>query len=120
MVSMATDFQFESHLNHQFLMMLLDSHLFCIFSTFLGNIYEGSAGFLTSNGQSDHSSALLAYRFPVELSGFNYFGHNLGGGIILINSRMCIFGEMLVERNVAMFGGGISLDDSCLVSIYLA
>lgn len=63
-----------------------------------------------------HSSALLAFRFPVELSGCNKFDGNIGGGITLMNARLNVRGELLLLNNVAMFGGGIAMDDSCLVS----
>ena len=41
---------------------------------------------------------------------------NLGGGITLLNARLSVRGQLLLLNNEAMFGGGITLDDSCLVS----
>lgn len=52
----------------------------------------------------------------MEFSGYNHFVGNLGGGVSLLNSRLDVRGELLLLNNVAMFGGGIAMDDSCLVS----
>ena len=52
----------------------------------------------------------------MELTGRNSFVRNLGGGITLLNARLSVTGELLLLSNVAMFGGGIAMDDSCLVS----
>ena len=89
--------------------------MFCA-SLYTDNVYEGLRRFQRADELLDHSSALLAFRFPVKFSGFNQFIGNLGGGVVLINSRLDVNGKLLLERNNATFGAGISLDDSCLVS----
>lgn len=56
------------------------------------------------------------FRFPVEFKGYNHFVDNVGGGIVLLNGRLSVSGELLLLNNKAMFGAGIAMDDSCLVS----
>ena len=63
-----------------------------------------------------HTSALLVFRFPIEFRGYNHFVDNVGGGIILLNAQMNVSGELLLLNNKAMFGAGIAMDDTCLVS----
>ena len=97
-------------------MLLLYTH--CICSNFTANRNEDVAridSLLTND--LVHSSALLAFRFPVTLSGCNHFEENIGGGITLMNARLNVRGELLFLNNLAMFGGGIAMDDSCLVSL---
>lgn len=67
---------------------------------------------------SDHVSALVSFRFPVRLSGFNHFINNTGGGISLLNSEMIVEGELILDSNSATYGAGMSLGDICLVCIY--
>ena len=52
----------------------------------------------------------------MNFKGYNHFIGNNGGGITLLNTRLEIEGELLLQSNVATFGGGIAADDSCLVS----
>jgi predicted outer membrane repeat protein len=52
----------------------------------------------------------------MEFNGHNYFYGNIGGGITLMNARLNVRGELLFKSNVAIFGGGIAMDDTCLVS----
>ena len=61
------------------------------------------------------TSAVAAFRFPTTFKGNNTFIGNIGGGITLLNTRMQASGTMLFEKNVAVFGGGIAMDDRCLV-----
>ncbi len=35
---------------------------------------------------------------------------------MLLDSRLNLIGDLMLKENEAMFGGGISIDDSCLVS----
>lgn len=53
----------------------------------------------------------------MDLSGRNHFEANIGGGIALMNARLNVKGELFFLNNLAMFGGGIAMDDSCLVMI---
>ena len=62
------------------------------------------------------TSALAAFRFPVTFRGTNNFTNNYGGGITLLNTRMDAYNEMNFINNTAVFGGGIAMDDRCLVS----
>lgn len=62
------------------------------------------------------TSALAAFRFPVTFTGVNNFTNNSGGGITLLNTKMDAHGEMNFINNSAVFGGGIAMDDRCLVS----
>lgn len=50
------------------------------------------------------------------LNGSNYFLFNQGGGIMLVNARLQVKGRLLIALNAAIFGGGIAMEDSCLVS----
>ena len=61
------------------------------------------------------TSALAAFRFPVTFRGVNNFTNNLGGGITLLNTRMDAYDSMNFINNAAVFGGGIAMDDRCLV-----
>ena len=63
----------------------------------------------------EHSSALVAYRFPVEFQGHNHFCGNRGGGVTLLNTILTARGTILFESNSATFGGGLAMDDRCLV-----
>lgn len=78
-----------------------------MYSTFQNN---------TSTDGKD-TSAVAAFRFPTEFNGTNNFIGNTGGGIMLLNTRMLAKGTLLFKGNKAMFGGGIMMDDRCLVSI---
>ena len=70
---------------------------------------------MASKASADHVSALVSFRFPIHLGGFNHFISNKGGGISLLNSQMTVAGELLMDSNSATYGGGMSLDDICLV-----
>ena len=71
---------------------------------------------MDSNRTPEHASALLAFRFPVTFSGSNTFSSNTGGGIMLLNTRMVVRGDLLLRNNSAVRGGGISMEDTCRVS----
>ena len=85
---------------------------FRLISTFRANKATGTSG--------DHVSALVSFRFPIHLNGYNHFISNVGGGISLLSSAMTVAGELLLDNNTATYGAGISLDDICLVcSMYI-
>ena len=65
---------------------------------------------------AEHSSALVAFRFPIVLQGHNRFYGNRGGGITLLNTILKAVGSILFEGNSATFGGGLAMDDRCLVT----
>ncbi len=69
----------------------------------------------TSTEETEDTSAIAAFRFPTIFSGTNDFILNTGGGITLLNTRMQASGALLFLNNTAVFGGGIAMDDRCLV-----
>ena len=69
-----------------------------------------------SDEANGDTSALAAFRFPVTFRGVNNFTNNRGGGITLLNTRMDANNTMNFINNTAVFGGGIAMDDRCLVS----
>ena len=73
----------------------------------------------TSLDENEDTSAIAAFRFPTIFSGSNSFVGNIGGGITLLNTRMEASGSLWFEANRAVFGGGIAMDDRCLVSSYV-
>ncbi len=75
--------------------------------------------FENNTSTSEHSSALVAFRFPTNFKGHNHFIGNKGGGITLLNTILRASGTILFESNTAVFGGGLSMDDRCLVSVCL-
>ncbi len=79
-----------------------------VYSTFENNTSVNTA--------AEHSSALVAFRFPTDFKGSNRFIGNKGGGITLLNTIMRARGSILFLDNVATFGGGLAMDDRCLVS----
>ena len=91
------------------IIFFINFFLFFYSSTFFNN---------TSPGGKD-TSAVAAFRFPTEFSGTNEFTGNVGGGIMLLNTRMLAKGTMTFSDNNAMFGGGIMMDDRCLVRTVL-
>ena len=98
------------------MLLLLLPILFPALSTFTENQYSvESAPNKQPDSPTEHSSALLSFRFPLEFRGQNSFLNNLGGGLVMINSRVRVQGELLFQGNRATFGGGIGMDDSCLV-----
>ena len=82
----------------------------------MGNSYlsEESGDFAVGQ-PTEHASALVSFRFPLNLTGYNHFIGNVGGGITLLNTRLRVQGELLLLNNVATNGGGITTDDSCVV-----
>ncbi len=83
-----------------------------ICSTFLNNIANAN---IDKSTHSEHLSALLTFRFPVTFKGCNRFIGNFGGGISILSTRIEVEGELLLQSNVASFGGGIDVDDTSLV-----
>lgn len=59
---------------------------------------------------------MATFRFPTTFSGNNTFVSNKGGGITLHNTHLQASGTLLFEKNEAVFGGAIAMDDRCLVS----
>ena len=72
----------------------------------------------TSEGDTQDTSAIAAFRFPITFQGTNRFLGNLGGGITLLNTQMKASGVLVFDGNTAVFGGGIAMDDRCLVTLH--
>ena len=70
----------------------------------------------TSEGDTQDTSAIAAFRFPITFQGTNRFLGNLGGGVTLLNTQMRASGVLEFDSNTAVFGGGIAMDDRCLVT----
>ena len=71
----------------------------------------------TITNKLKESSALVAYRFHIIFTGYNYFHGNIGGGLELISAYVQTFGTIVFEENSAVVGGGITMNDRCLVSM---
>ena len=70
----------------------------------------------TSKGETKDTSAIAAFRFPITFGGTNRFLSNVGGGVTLLNTQMKASGVLVFDKNTAVFGGGIAMDDRCLVT----
>ena len=70
----------------------------------------------TSKGETKDTSAIAAFRFPITFGGINRFLSNVGGGVTLLNTQMKASGVLVFDKNTAVFGGGIAMDDRCLVT----
>jgi len=85
---------------------------------FCSSVFDDNYSSTESDSETDgDTSALAAFRFPVTFNGTNHFVGNIGGGITLLNTKMDAHGEMLFMDNSAVFGGGIAMDDRCLVCV---
>lgn len=67
------------------------------------------------DSMAEHSSSLVAFRFPTRFEGHTCFRNNKGGGITLLHTILMASGTMLFDGNTAQFGGAIAMDDRCLV-----
>ena len=68
-------------------------------------------------GNKKEQSAIVSFRFPISLSGTNVFRRNEGGGISLMQSRVDLSGTVHFIENSAVVGGGMALEDQCLVMV---
>lgn len=73
----------------------------------------------TSLDLTKESSALVVFRFQIALSGYNHFRGNIGGGLELISAFLRAYGTITFEENTAVVGGGITMNDRCLVSSWI-
>ena len=62
---------------------------------------------------------MLSFRYPVSLSGANVFKRNMGGAVSLMQSRVDVNGTVHFIENSAVNGGGLALEDQCLVHFKL-
>ena len=68
-------------------------------------------------GPTDASyGTLMAFRFPISLTGSNVFRGNMGGGVALLQSQLNNHGRTLFDGNVARNGGAMGLRDFSVVS----
>lgn len=65
--------------------------------------------------QAKQQSAILSFRYPIKFTGVNIFKTNQGGGVTLLQTNMDVSGTLHFEDNSANSGGGISLEDLCVV-----
>ena len=70
-----------------------------------------------NKGEKLQQSAIVSFRFPISLSGINVFTRNEGGGISLMQSRVDVGGAVHFIENSALVGGGMALEDQCLVMV---
>ena len=73
----------------------------------------------TSVGEIVESAALVVFRFHIVFTGSNHFRDNKGGGVELISAYLQAQGTVTFERNSGMIGGGLTMNDRCLVSLHI-
>ena len=64
---------------------------------------------------SPQHGAISSYRFPLRFTGTNQLLHNDGGGLSAMGSVVRVDGRLIVRNNTASHGGGIHLEDHCVV-----
>jgi len=64
---------------------------------------------------SPQHGAISSYRFPLRFTGTNQLLHNVGGGLSAVGSVVRVDGRLIVRNNTASHGGGIHLEDHCMV-----
>ena len=72
-----------------------------------------------TGNKAEREGAIMSFRFPISLNGTNIFRRNEGGGISLMQSRVDVGGAVHFIENSAVVGGGMALEDQCLVLINL-
>ena len=61
------------------------------------------------------TAAVSGYRIVANFNGTNTFTDNIGGGIVLSESRLNVQGTLILSGNVAVNGGGLAMFGRCLV-----
>ena len=74
--------------------------------------FESNHGIDTGN-----TSAITVYRVLITFIGTNIFCNNYGGGITLLGSQMNVDGEIVFERNRAVYGAGIAMSGGSRVCV---
>ena len=64
---------------------------------------------------SPQSAAISSFRYPLRFTGINQLLDNVGGGLSMTGTIVRVDGSLLVHNNTASNGGGIHLEDLCLV-----
>ena len=71
---------------------------------------------LGTRGSADTTS-ITAYRVLISFYGNTSFISNQGGGMSLLSSRMDVRGNVMFDRNTAVFGAGVAMSGRSLVSL---
>lgn len=58
------------------------------------------------------------FRFQVELVGDVVFSGNEGGAVVMFQTKMNVNGNVTFERNSAMTGGAVTLEDESFVCTF--
>lgn len=85
---------------------------FVIYSTFSDN--HVSVTEVEADNFPRHA-AISSFRFPLRFTGINQLLDNVGGGLSVMGTVVRVDGSLLVHNNTASYGGGIYLEDLCLV-----
>lgn len=67
-----------------------------------------------SQGSADTTS-ITVYRVLISFYGNTSFLSNRGGGVSLLSSRMDVKGNVILNGNTAVFGGGVAMSGRSLV-----
>ena len=81
----------------------LSLSLSLLFSSFLNNV-------------AHEEGAVLSLRFPIKFNGRTVFKNNMGGGVVVLQSRMDVSGWVWFEGNTADQGGALMLREESVVS----
>ena len=65
--------------------------------------------------RSPQLAAISSFRFPLHFTGTNWLLDNAGGGLSAMGTVVRVNGSLFVHNNTANNGGGIHLEDLCLV-----
>ena len=62
-------------------------------------------------------STITAYRVLLTFRGRTTFYENIGGGVLLLSSRIDIQGDVIFEKNLGVFGAGMAMSGGSVVSL---
>ena len=81
-------------------------------------LFVYNSHFNNSNvGQQLNTSAFSGYQVVANFNGTNLFTNNIGGGVVVSESRVNVKGNLSFKGNVAVNGGGLAMFGRCLVSV---
>ena len=90
--------------------------LIFICSVFSGNQVSGMEVETEEiENKSPQSAAISSFRYPLRFTGINQLLDNPGGGLSVTGTIVRVDGSLIVHNNTASRGGGIHLEDLCLV-----
>lgn len=93
----------------------------CYMYFVMHSIFSGNQVFRTEDeaveiqDNSPQRAAISSFRFPLHFTGTNWLLDNAGGGLSAMGTVVRVDGSLLVHNNTASYGGGIHLEDLCLV-----